>query len=1268
MKKVLHLMVFSLLFCVSLLLFNPTNVFASTGTTLENQLISYTDSDEFVFNNTTYTIQDYKNSINNDSLFGSTMDFGTTYYTVYSDDPIVKIIPKEYFYNVGVETYIGKEYGFFIETVSETYYDGYYSDNSENYRSYVIVFDINNDTDLESNVDRAIFKVTNLFCLEFITINQDELYCWRKEDAMATEYLNDYLDYSLANDVYYESSDEYCVVPLYDLNDNAKTNRYYLNDISFAGQLQNEQAYNSNDYGYVANQDTGSYFTRLDYIYDGKYIVDGSWADVDYGAIAGIIADNLIDTALSYIPYVGDALSTIYGATTDGIEILQILDEGLSDKEYDISNDSYVTQAYYVNRDDQIYHYGYLTKCAYFALNTDSDLSILYEENDYAKIEYTIGHSALGEEADLTRMTSEIALKIVDRDCNMIACATSVNNFSLREPVYEELTLGQNNKMFLLDKGTNYFSFSPNYSGKYVINIDSPNGLKVDFDSMTQQGNTLSIERNLIKGRQYYLKIENIDNDRLCLEFELDISNNLNNITVNKNDSFIVKLDTLDGFNKMSFNNLNCKLSLLSDDFVLIKNSESNSLSYYFDNDANYMLIKNDSSSSVTNNVLVTYSFENIYLDSSKEVALNKGENFYKFTPSTSGTYSVVVFEQNTSTYNFEIYSEYGEPIVTSIFCNGYTIYECHMSAGGSYYIGYENCTISQGKLDISIKTKNNVFTFYVDEEEVNGPVYLEQGQEFTLVVKMNDLVVQNIQIYSFSGREDSYVSVKNSRSSGTSDGITYVVSNDAPTSNAYCDVLAVVSTENAQIEYISLIYLPKFTIEIENYSEVNTNTPNQLKWYFTSSNERNTADVKVQLKFLDNSTKIINFSVDSSEGFASLPALDEIITTYGKQKAIAEAKIIQVVFHHDWGVEGDDGDDYHHTFTNSYPNEPNLEEKEFYLEPITVNMMFNGGNGTSYNPYLIVNEWQLNNIRLCDSEYREGAESYKYIQSYFAIVNDITLTEEWRPIDTPIRSGKIYGYENNKKTIYNLEISESKAKLDIGFVRCLYGGSIEYLNFKNAKVNVSNSTDNEIVSIGIIAGTASGGSIRNCSIESDSSVKVGNINDSTDKKGAKYTFTGGICGLGNTIYSCTNAASVSSYGDVGGIAGYVLAGIISNCTNSGKIELLHNNVDLSNDDENKAIGGILGVAYGVDFVSVSNTGSINYVSKEKCTDKELAPRMGNLAGDVLNSTLNGVDITSVGSSSSNVQTGNLQTKNGFLGIGKYDQKKYAGHEYGIVE
>ena len=28
----------------------------------------------------------------------------------------------------------------------------------------------------------------------------------------------------------------------------------------------------------------------------------------------------------------------------------------------------------------------------------------------------------------------------------------------------------------------------------------------------------------------------------------------------------------------------------------------------------------------------------------------------------------------------------------------------------------------------------------------------------------------------------------------------------------------------------------------------------------------------------------------------------------------------------------------------------------------------------------------------------------------------------------------------------------------------------------------------------------------------------------------------------------------------------------------------------------------------------------------------------------------------------------NLQTKNGFLGIGKYDQTKYTGYQYGIVE
>ena len=59
---------------------------------------------------------------------------------------------------------------------------------------------------------------------------------------------------------------------------------------------------------------------------------------------------------------------------------------------------------------------------------------------------------------------------------------------------------------------------------------------------------------------------------------------------------------------------------------------------------------------------------------------------------------------------------------------------------------------------------------------------------------------------------------------------------------------------------------------------------------------------------------------------------------------------------------------------------------------------------------------------------------------------------------------------------------------------------------------------------------------------------------------------------------------------------------------------------------------------------------------------------MGSIAGEVLNSSMDGDEITSKGVAYNKFTIDNLQTKNGFLGIGKYDQTKYTGYQYGIVE
>ncbi len=1261
MFKKICCILFGILAFTSVVLFSQKDLYVSalSSTDLEEELQSFTNNDQFNFNNEIYSIQDYKNSIVSNTLFGNTMKLEKNEYTVFSDDPITQIIPKNYFYNVGMETYVGNEYGFFINTTKETYYD-VETKTSNNYRSYVIVFDINNDTDLENNTDRAIFTVTNLFSLEFITISQNESVLWRKDSALNSERFDDSIDYYFPNKINYESSDNYCVVPLYDLNLNAKTNRYYLNDICFAGKLQNEQAYNSNDGEYSPKNDTGSYFTRLDYIYQGKYIVDGSWADVDYGSIAEILMKDLIDSALSSVPYVGDVLSNIYSVASDGIEILNIVSNGVSDKKYNASNDSYITEAYYVNRDDQIKHYGYLTKCAYFALNTNKNLSILYEENDYAKLEYTIGHSALSKPADLTRMTSEIALKILDSNFNLVSCATGSSDFSLRDPVYEELSLGDDNKFYLLENGRNYFSFTPQYSGKYEIYLDGPDELSVNFDGLVEQGSCISLKKELNKGNKYEIVIDHMDGHRLCLPFKFNISNDLYQVHVGKFDSCIVRLDALNGFKNITFNSSNVELSLLSENFVLIKESHTNSLNFVFDGSTKYILLENNTVIDTTDYISISNNYEGINFESSKQINLQKGELFYEFVPSKSDTYSIVVIESNVSSYNFEIYSDYAHENSTTIFGNNFIIYECNMTTEKTYYIGYENCASSQGKLSIIIKSKNSIFDFYINNEIVEETAYLLQGQEFTLDVKVGNIIVDDINIYVFSGINGSYITKRNGK---------YIVDSNAPTSNVYCDRLAVVNQDNIQIEYISLIYLPKFTIELENYSIIDENVPNQLKWHFTSSYKENSAVVTIEFTFTNNIKKNITFTVNGQDnfGYVDLPSLSGISTTYGNEKSIASAKIIQIVLKHKWyNSKTNDSDEYNHTFKNSYPNNSKLSAKEFYFAPITINMMFNGGKGTATNPYLIINEWQLNNIRLCDSEYREGNESYHYIQSYFEIENDITLLNNWEPIDFPIKAGKIYGKDNATKIISGLNISEIKKDLSIGFVRNLFGGSIEYLNFKNVNIVIKNSQCTKLISIGVIVGSSSSGSIRNCMVE-DGKVEVGNINDSTSDIGAKYTYTGGICGLGNKIYNCNNYASITSYGNLGGIAGYVDAATISNCNNYGEIALMHNNVKLSNDSDNKSAGGIVGIAHGVSFSNVSNSGMLKYISKEKIDDTSLAPRMGSIAGTVLNSTMNGENIT-VSNAATGFDTGNLTVCYDFLMFGKHDQKRYTCFDYGFIE
>lgn len=310
-KKIIKAIIICFILNLTIILSTKlTNVNAAISLDLQNSY--FTESDSFTYLNSTYTIFDYKNSIETQGgLFASNVELLEIYsqLNVFGDDPIIKIIPKEYFHTIGSFSYIGKEYGYFIQTVNEICYSSYENENTGNYRSYIIVFDIEANTDLYANVDKAIFTVRVLFELEFITIKNTVSTIWRKSDASQTESIDDEIDYNIVTAINNNSNLQYCVVPLFDANRNAKTNRYYLNDVSFAGTLQNEQELNETDSSYVLIDTYGtaggiagrSYFAEINNcsnsgIFKLQYIVGSITKENDNPSIGGIVG-HLVSTS-----------------------------------------------------------------------------------------------------------------------------------------------------------------------------------------------------------------------------------------------------------------------------------------------------------------------------------------------------------------------------------------------------------------------------------------------------------------------------------------------------------------------------------------------------------------------------------------------------------------------------------------------------------------------------------------------------------------------------------------------------------------------------------------------------------------------------------------------------------------------------------------------------------------------------------------------------------------------------------------------------------
>ena len=254
--------------------------------------------------------------------------------------------------------------------------------------------------------------------------------------------------------------------------------------------------------------------------------------------------------------------------------------------------------------------------------------------------------------------------------------------------------------------------------------------------------------------------------------------------------------------------------------------------------------------------------------------------------------------------------------------------------------------------------------------------------------------------------------------------------------------------------------------------------------------------------------------------------------------------------------------------------NVPHIEKEENTID-------FAGGNGTYYNPYLITNATQLNNIR-------------KDMNACYKLINNIDLKHDtqnedglfyndgkgWNPIGdkTEYFRGILDG---NNYRILNMEISNQ----DLKYVGLF--GSTKGAVITNLKLTCSKIVDNSLKSIaGNLTGFARHSIIYNVSCSGYVSANI----------------VGGIVGDSECILikNCYNSATINGYNTSGGIANAIEGLEIVDSYNTGNIKSIDNYI----------VGGIIGKSGGAKSVYTKCTNVYN-IGKIDCNAKYA----GNIIG-----------------------------------------------------
>lgn len=632
---------------------------------------------------------------------------------ISDDDPIINLVPKELFSKDNTTLNILGDYAYFIKTKELS---------KVLYKSDVILIDISTSTDLFSpdSKSQIIQTITPVFegqyyCIDFMTYDEFNF--------LGNNYIN-------------QTTVSNLVTPAVDTNNNLmnETN-YYLTNVSFTSFLANKQHLNPGDLNYDPNVDHGSYFIRSDLYFNGL-------GAKDYSDIGTYIYDSYgvaLDIAIDFIPELKylDYLSKIFNFLKVDSERLNILtrDEWRVNEEY---QELYKVITY-ASMVEQVENYGGLVKYMSNSINSSSDGPLLFkpDSNNYVMNKFTIGTTKNWS----TVINNKISFSVVDNNGNLYATSSGYSSYDLRGNEIKNIPdMNVDVEGYILLQNSDYFSFIPQYSSYYNINLDGYNvsvSLNDQKVESTNQCYYLEVDKEYI--------IEIMGDKPGVFNFKLSVpSLNDWSLPLAKGEYLFEFTNNSPDLYQLSFND-NVIVSILNDNFITIANLDNNPY-IFLNNFTYYILIK-----ALEDNASLNYEYvniENVNIDQIYSNNTNQAK-YYSFVADTAGYYYITEFLGNNISFYLKGDSTNVDYIVSSN--SNLVRYKIYLNANDKLYLGYNNAI----NYKFSISLADNYISWHQDGEKITSDfIVLRQGDQTTISVYItNENVSQNLSIETYSAR-----------------------------------------------------------------------------------------------------------------------------------------------------------------------------------------------------------------------------------------------------------------------------------------------------------------------------------------------------------------------------------------------------------------------------------------------------------------------------------------------------------------------------------